>query len=37
MGMIDLSSNRYVGRTQVMLGPLGFGTAPLGNLYEGGE
>jgi len=37
MGMIDLSSNRYVGRTQVMLGPLGFGTASPREFVRGGE
>jgi len=32
--MIDLNSRRRIGTTQCMVGPLGLGTAPLGNLYE---
>lgn len=31
--MLDLNLRRAVGTTQLMLGPLGLGVAPLGNLY----
>ena len=31
--MLDLDARRPVGTTQLLLGPLGLGVAPLGNLY----